>query len=218
MGAFATYTFSAGIYLLTGYLIYKWLLSTENQPMFNRIVLLILYAAAFVMPVLPEFNLFRPTGGTLISIDVLIEGAVAEAATPVGMQVPMWAQVLLWVYFAGIAVTAAMTLMALTRLIRIVRTGRCAKGTGYNLILLSGTNLAPFSWLRYIVMKESDYREDGEMIICHERAHMRLGHWVDLILTQIAIVILWYNPASWLMRRELRNVHEYQADNEDLFH
>lgn len=40
MGPFAAYTFESGVYLLAGYLIYKWLLSAENQPAFNRIILL----------------------------------------------------------------------------------------------------------------------------------------------------------------------------------
>ena len=50
MGAFSTYSFCAGIYLLAAYLIYKWLLSGENQPAFNRILLLSLYVVAFILP------------------------------------------------------------------------------------------------------------------------------------------------------------------------
>ena len=50
MGASSTYSFCAGIYLLAAYLIYKWLLSGENQPAFNRIPLLSLYVVAFILP------------------------------------------------------------------------------------------------------------------------------------------------------------------------
>ena len=50
MGAFAAYTFVAGIVLAAAYLIYQWLLSGENQPTFNRAVLLSVYALAFLSP------------------------------------------------------------------------------------------------------------------------------------------------------------------------
>ena len=51
------------------------------------------------------------------------------------------------------------------------------------------------------------------MIIAHERAHIAGAHWLDLIVAQVVAIAMWYNPAAWLMREELKTVHEYLADD-----
>lgn len=210
MGAFAAYTFSAGIFLLVSYLVYKWLLSSENQPTFNRMALLSLYVMAFVMPLAPAMRLparhvvEEAAGG--IDIGQLGAAVVEEA-------VPTWPVVLLWVYVAGMLVATLMSLVAFIRLLGILRRGRRMSVSGYTLIVLPHTALAPFSWMKYIVMSEADYAAARDMIVLHEVSHLRLCHWVDLLIAQLVVIVLWYNPASWLMRTELRNVHEYQADS-----
>lgn len=210
MGAFAAYTFSAGIFLLVSYLVYKWLLSSENQPTFNRMALLSLYVLAFVMPLAPAMRLpARHVVEEAVSgIDIgQLGAAVVEEA------VPTWPVVLLWVYVAGMLVATLMLLVAFIRLLGILRRGRRMSVSGYTLIVLPHTALAPFSWMKYIVMSEADYAAAHDMIVLHEVSHLRLCHWVDLLIAQLVVIVLWYNPASWLMRTELRNVHEYQADS-----
>lgn len=210
MGAFAAYTFSAGIFLLVSYLVYKWLLSSENQPTFNRMALLSLFVLAFVMPLAPAMRLparhvvEEAAGG--IDIGQLGAAVVEEV-------VPTWPVVLLWVYVAGMLVATLMSLVAFIRLLGILRRGRRMSVGGYTLIVLPHTALAPFSWMKYIVMSEADYAAAHDMIVLHEVSHLRLCHWVDLLIAQLVVIVLWYNPASWLMRTELRNVHEYQADS-----
>lgn len=210
MGAFAAYTFSAGIFLLASYLVYKWLLSSENQPAFNRMTLLSLYALSFVMPFAPALRLpvRRIAEEAVGGIDIGQLGA-----TVVDSAAPSWAVIVLWVYIVGMIIAAAMSLVAFIRLLAILRRGRRISVDGYTVIILPHTVLAPFSWMKYIVMSEADYATAREMIILHEESHLRLCHWVDLLIAQLAVIVLWYNPASWLMRNELRCVHEYQADS-----
>lgn len=61
-------------------------------------------------------------------------------------------------------------------------------------------------------MNRVDYEAYGAMILAHERHHIAAGHRYDLMLAQAVIILNWFNPAAWLMRDELRAVHEYQAD------
>ncbi|MFR7965210.1 MAG: M56 family metallopeptidase [Alistipes finegoldii] len=75
-----------------------------------------------------------------------------------------------------------------------------------------GRSVTPFSWYRYIVLSEKDLAENGDAIVLHEKAHLRLRHSVDLLLTDLAGCLQWFNPAMWLLRRELRAIHEYEAD------
>ena len=57
-----------------------------------------------------------------------------------------------------------------------------------------------------------DLAENGEAIVLHEKAHLRLRHSFDLLVTDLAGCLQWFNPAMWLLRRELRAIHEYEAD------
>ena len=61
-------------------------------------------------------------------------------------------------------------------------------------------------------MGEDDYAAAGSAITAHELAHIRHRHCADLLFAQATCILLWYNPAAWLMREELKTVHEYQAD------
>ena len=61
-------------------------------------------------------------------------------------------------------------------------------------------------------MSPKDYAESGGLILLHEESHIRLKHYVDLIIAQLFCTFQWFNPAAWLMRSELREVHEFQAD------
>lgn len=209
MGTFAAYTFESGVYLLAGYLIYKWLLSVENQPAFNRFILLSIYAVALIAPLLGLPGVVHTAG--VKSVAVVEPGDIAVAIVPGA--VPLWARICVISYYIGMIIVALFTLLSLMRLFAILRKGEVHRMGSCSLILMPDTKFATFSWLRYIVMSRRDYEEAGETILLHERAHLRLLHGLDLLLAQIVVVLLWYNPASWLMRAELRNVHEYQADD-----
>ncbi len=205
----AAYSLSSGIFLLAGYLAYKWLLSTENQPGLNRILLLTIYFAAIVLPLLPAIDLVaHHDAGQMAGIaPEQLQGYIIEAGSTT-----RWKSAILWIYMAGVAAILLFIIGAFIRLLGTIRGGRHIKSGSYTLILLADSPLAPFSWLRYIVMPLKDYNESGPAIITHEQAHLRLGHWADLLMADAICALMWYNPASWLMRRELRNIHEYQAD------
>ena len=94
-------------------------------------------------------------------------------------------------------------------MIRRGRRERLADGT---VLVRIGRSVTPFSWCRYIVLSEKDLAENGDAIVLHEKAHLRLRHSVDLLLTDLAGCLQWFNPAMWLLRRELRAIHEYEAD------
>ena len=120
---------------------------------------------------------------------------------------------LIGLYVAGIAVTASLTIATAVRLVRLVRSGQRHEHDGYTLVLLPEGKVAPFSWGRYVVMSTDDYETAGDTVTAHELAHIHHRHCLDLMLAQAVCIFLWYNPAAWLMREELKTVHEYQADD-----
>ena len=79
-------------------------------------------------------------------------------------------------------------------------------------LVITDRYYAPFSWRNYIVISRKDYEANGAMIITHEQAHVRHHHSFDLILAQLFCAFQWFNPAAWMLKRSLLEVHEFEAD------
>ena len=71
---------------------------------------------------------------------------------------------------------------------------------------------SPFSYFKHIVISEQDYRDNPHEILTHERTHIGLRHSWDVLFMSVVALFQWWNPAAWLLGRELRLVHEYEAD------
>ena len=212
-----SYSIESSVVLVGLYLAYKWVLASECQHSFNRLVLWIIYAMALLMPfrmalLMSRAEVSLPQAEIAVGVGELIPmmTVVDEPAGVQGVAVAM--QVLLWIYLAGILVVTAHTLMVAARLMMIVRKGEHVMVNDRRVVLIDDEGIAPFSVMRVIVMSRRDYEEAGEMIFEHERNHVRLCHWIDLLMAQTVAALQWYNPAAWLMREELKAVHEYQAD------
>lgn len=210
MGALLAYTVYTGIFLLAGYLLYKLAMAAEKQMSLNRVVLLGIYVIAFAA--WPLSRLHRPgsdgTAAGAIDFGLLPLGVAGDTAAQ-----PLWPLVLIGLYAAGVAVAAGLTIATGIRLVRLVRSGERHERDGYTLVLLPEGKVAPFSWGRYVVMSTDDYEAAGDTVTAHELAHIHHRHCLDLLLAQAVCIVLWYNPAAWLMREELKTVHEYQADD-----
>lgn len=210
MGALLAYTVYTGIFLLAGYLLYKLAMAGEKQTMLNRCVLFGIYALSLTAWPLSRLDW---AGGATASGDFEFE-LIADgiAGSNDAAHTSQWACVLIYIYIAGMVLTALWTAVTAVRLVRLVRSGRHENRDGYTLVLLPEGKTAPFSWGRYVVMSEADYETAGDTVSAHELAHIRCRHSLDMLVAQAVCILLWYNPASWLMREELKTVHEYQAD------
>ena len=78
--------------------------------------------------------------------------------------------------------------------------------------MVHNQEIAPFSWMKYIVISRKDLEENGREILIHEMAHIHHRHSVDLLVADICIFFQWFNPSAWLLKQELQNIHEYEAD------
>lgn len=81
------------------------------------------------------------------------------------------------------------------------------------ILVVSNQPVSSFSWGKYIVISKADFESHSEEVLLHEMMHLRNRHTLDLLFIQIVIVLHWFNPAIWLLKRELQEIHEYEADN-----
>ena len=86
-------------------------------------------------------------------------------------------------------------------------------GIGKNIkLIVIDQNIAPFSWMKYIVISRTDWKDNRDSIIRHEMAHIQYRHSWDIFISELCTVFHWFNPAAWLLKQELQNIHEYEAD------
>ena len=223
MGIFLVYILKSAACLAVFYLFYKLLMSRDTFHRFNRFALLGLLVLSSVLP-LVEVSVNEPVGvqETMLTLEQLLlladveegqETVVAQPATA------LWVRVALLVYLAGIVFFAVRNLWSLGRLGALLRRGRLERVSDYLpgraehvRLVVHDCDIAPFSWMRYIVLSRKDLEENGREILIHELAHIRNRHSWDLLLADLCIFVQWFNPAAWLLKQELQTLHEYEAD------
>ncbi|MDE6380287.1 MAG: M56 family metallopeptidase [Muribaculaceae bacterium] len=213
MGSFLAYTLYSGVFLILLYLVFRLFIAGEKQIALNRIILIGCYVVSFAVWPMSCLDWSEPD----IQLPVTVPG-VAMGEIPMNAigivkdNPPILPQLLLWIYLAGAAVVLFKSIISTARLFYYIRKGIFIRNEGFTLVVMPGNDTAPFSFGSYIVMSALDYETVRNLVTSHELAHIRYRHYVDLIIAQAACVVLWYNPAAWLMRNELKLIHEYQAD------
>lgn len=48
--------------------------------------------------------------------------------------------------------------------------------------------------------------------MAHEQAHIKQLHAIDLAVCEVFTLLHFFNPLMWLLRRDIKLIHEYQAD------
>ena len=122
-----------------------------------------------------------------------------------------------WAYTGGALLTLAFFLLSMLRMRQLFCCYPSERQQGFRLIVCP-LKKGSFSWGRTIVLSQEDYRNNREAILLHEQMHLHYHHTADLLWMQAIIVLHWFNPAAWLLMRELREVHEFEADNGVLLH
>ncbi len=116
-------------------------------------------------------------------------------------------------YGFGVAVLTLNLLFQVGTLLRRIAVNPDKVRNGGCTIVNTASRQAPSSFLGYIFIYPADYDYPTyEQIIAHERVHVRLWHTLDLLLTEVAVIVLWFNPLAWLLRREIEKNLEYQTD------
>ena len=217
MGAFFVYILKSSVCLAVFYLFYRLLLSKETFHRFNRFALLGILLLSCIVPFM-EVTVKEPTEvhqqfltfeELLLTVGV---SPVEEAGNIMLVSDFTWREMLLLVYLSGIVFFLIRTVWSLFRMLHLIRDSRIVSRENGITIIAHRKNIAPFSWMKFVLISETDLLENGTEILVHEVAHIRKRHSIDLLVADICIFFQWFNPASWLLKQELQNIHEYEAD------
>ena len=216
---FLIYDVKVAVLIAVFYMFYRLMLAHETFHRVNRLVLLTTAVASFVLP-LCVFTMHKTV---MVDYDYSQLGELAMNESVVSV-VPTDNQpsvilttVLPVLFIIGMLATLVHTLISLIRIqLLIHRSEKHPQEDGTVICVTGNTALSPFSWMHYIVMNRSDYEAHDAAILAHERGHIRLRHSWDLLFVDLLTALQWFNPAMWMLRADLRAIHEYEADGEVL--
>ncbi|WP_337785287.1 TonB family protein [Prevotella sp.] len=210
---FFIYSVKVAVCLALFYLFHKLLMSRDTFHTFNRFAILSMMLLSLVLP-LVHLSLDSEAGinrGTVALEGLVAQTVVDDGGNGVGEGMTL-TQVLLATYVLGVVLFVGKALLSVGSLLRLIRRARCVEvRNGIRIYTMQG-DISPFSWFRYIIMSEKDWQENRREIVLHEMAHIRRCHSMDVAVCNMMIVFQWYNPAAWLLKRELQTLHEYEAD------
>lgn len=115
-------------------------------------------------------------------------------------------------YFIGALVVLTFLLFSTIRMRCLIHSYLACNYGKYKLIICP-EKIVSFSWGNTIVLSQEDYERNPGEILLHEQMHLQHRHTWDLLWMECIMILHWFNPAAWLLMRELREVHEYEADN-----
>ena len=120
--------------------------------------------------------------------------------------------VLIYTYLAGVICFSLRFLYRILRIMLLVKRNEVKEGNGYKLVLIDGY-FSPFSFLNFVfVSRSGEKNDDYDKMILHELEHLKQGHTVDILLLEVLTVFHWFNPFIWLLKRVVRENHEFLAD------
>ena len=214
MTEFLIYQGKAAIALAVFYMFYRLLLSKETFHRFNRIVLLGTAALSFVLPLcVITFKEVVVVPAMTGSSETIIGEVAGTAAMVPEVSKPIWPVILCSIFALGALAVLIHVVISIIGIRRMIRSGNSQALESGETLIITETDTAPFSWMKYIVISREDYESGYSQILTHEKAHIALRHSWDILFVDMITALQWFNPAIWMLKADLRALHEFEADD-----
>ncbi len=212
MGELLEYSIKSAVNLSVLFSIYMLTLSRIKGAALRRTTLLAVCAAALLLPLL---NLSLPAPLKEVNMtEVGPAAAVAPISMPLPEQSPMAFRIISLIILAGSVALLIHSLFGIASILWLRLKGKTVDYDGIKLTVVKNRSISPFCFGGRIYISEEEYVDISDMVIAHEISHIHHHHFVDLILARTVLILQWWNPLSWLMLKELHEVHEFQADSD----
>ena len=218
MSSVVNFILESGVSISLLAIIYVFFLRKETFFKLNRAFLLASVLFSVILPFL-KFRIFAPKSVMLAEITVtpyqnMIESVTIYSHGFAGSieQAVLSANSLIFAYLIGVVFFLGRFLFRVIQLSLLIRKNNVQKLEGFKLIVLE-KDVSPFSFLDYIFVGRSIKNSEGyDRMITHELEHIKQGHTFDVIILELLTVFQWFNPFMWMLRRAIRENHEFLAD------
>lgn len=173
----------------------------------------------FVAPQPEPMVTFVESQAVVTAEPTSVSEATPQTPQPVAVSQPSrqpidYTQWLCILYIIGVSVAIGIRLWQFIRMDRLIRRGCLWHDTVDGItIYCHASDIAPYSWMRRIVISQHDYDNHRHEILLHERGHVLCHHSWDILLLMLVQTVQWFNPFVYMFGASLRDVHEYEADD-----
>ncbi len=226
MDSFLFYILKSTLCLSFLYMAFKILMSKESFFALNRVILLSIIAFSILVPVI-----FLPILHTPVRVEVVPEfpsniihienlptsihskftnGIKTNSQIRTDLTIQLIA-ILKYIYLIGAIFTFVLLIRNIISILLLIRKSTIIKKDGYQLVI-SDKDIPSFAFARSVIISKGDYDAYISSILPHEKAHIRLNHFYDLMFLELVKVFHWFNPAIYGIIRNINDIHEFQAD------
>ena len=217
---FLIYDGKVAVALLVFYLFYRFLLKKETFHRFNRMVLVGTAVLSFVLPLCIitihkpiEIDTLAAAPATTMTATDLAELPSEGLTHGIEATAPWWPIAITILFWTGVGLVLLRVILSILSIAKIIRKGEFIQEEDGCKIIVTERDIDPFSWMKYIVLSQRDWEGDHTPILLHEKAHIEFGHSVEVLLVDVLSALQWFNPAIWMLRADLQELHEYEADD-----
>ena len=231
MNSWLVFLLKSTLVLSLLYLFFRLLMRNETFFRISRSVLLFIVFASVVIPFIVLPHTIHPDvsikldpifqGNTIIEKPVQVEEvnpAIYSSKTNSAASPPIIIStktVLLYIYLTGVLISLLLFVYSIFLVLRLFRKSRKTTLDGIQ-IMIHNSDIAAFSFRRRILISKHDYDTNADAVLTHELSHIRHGHFYDLMLMEMVKIIYWFNPLIYRIGRDLKDIHEFQADEHTL--
>ena len=214
MTEFLIYQGKIAVLMTVFHLFYRLLLSKDTHHRLNRIVLLGTSALSCILPacvITIRKTVFLPSRAEISEPPQSVQNGGSAILPEISESA--WQYTLCSILVVGALVVLIMSLVSIIRIMRIIHNGESSKLESGETLVITDIDTVPFSWMKYIVLSREDYGGGHTQILTHEKAHISLKHSWDIIFLDFITALQWFNPAIWMIKSDLRAIHEFEADD-----
>jgi biopolymer transport protein ExbD len=233
MNSILLYILKSTVCISALYLIFRLFMRKESSFTVNRAIILTIVAASLIIPLLHMPQLIQ----TPIEVKLIPDFSentiqiqnqpIIESAEPINFQLPddtpaqqkkltiPLETLLLYIYLAGVFISLVLLIRNIVIVLKLFRIATVIQKDGYRLLIVD-REVPSFAFNRSVVISQNDFDSHGPSIMAHEQAHIRLKHFNDLIFLEAVKIFHWFNPFIYWLIHDLKDIHEFQADDQTL--
>ncbi len=189
------YIVLANLFLSAFFGLYVLLLKKETFFQINRVYLLSALLLSFILPLIHANWFGHSAVAEQIKYSIIGKSIDVFASQQPEVSHFTFLKFISRVYLIGII---TFSLYLLIKLLAVKK------------IIFNSVNQSSYSFFKRIHLSEGN--SSSQLISEHENIHAAQWHSADVLLMEIIIIFNWFNPLVYLFRKELKNIHEFIAD------
>jgi len=218
MNSAVNFLLESGVSLAFLSLIYILFMRMETFFRLNRIFLLVSVAFSVALPFV-HLRVYEPQSVMLSEVTVTPYRNLMEAITIYGQdfsgtatQFISSSRLVILIYLLGLFFFSIRFAIRIVQIILLIGRNEVQRNGTIKFVLLD-KKFSPFSFLNYVFVNPK-HRQEGDYgkIVAHEIEHIRQGHSFDVLLLEVLTILQWFNPFMWILKKVIRENHEFLAD------